>query len=198
LLIAPFLTQYYGGADHANTVRNPLQTIVTKPRHFLVNGYLTIMRNHMDCQSVTEPMKTITAHACHFAYTRVYIRKYASGTDVGYWPQIREMLNKYTDWCIYDDEILIFIIAGEEYFISDIGLRMLEAKELYAAQGAPRDYIIDRDYTGKSYPKTKQIARCGNMVCPTIATALVRANFQNECKQISISTMKELNERIAV
>lgn len=197
-LSAPFLTQYYGGADHANSVMNPLQTITTKPRHFLCKNYLTVLRNKMDCQSITEPLKTITAAGGHFANTRVYIRKYTPDCDLGYWPKVREMLNKYTDWCIYDDEVLIFNINGVEHFISDIGLRMLQPIELYRAQGFPADYKIAVDYMGNSYAKSKQVARCGNAVPPPFATALVRANLPEWCKGVNIRSMKQLDERIAV
>lgn len=197
-LTAPFLTQYYSGADHANTVRNPLQTITVQPRHFLSNAYLTILRNNMDCRSVQEPLNTITTSGAHFAFTKVYIKKYSVGCNLGYWGEIRELLNKYTDWNLADDEILIFNINGIEYFISDIGLRMLQPKELYKAQGFPDDYIINHDYTGKTYPKSKQVARCGNAVPPAFAKALVQANLPEMCKGVSINSMNELNDRIAV
>ena len=40
-------------------------------------------------------------------------------------------------------------------------------------------YTSDAD--GKSYPKSEQVARCGNAVCPPIPTALVRANLPEMC-----------------
>lgn len=175
-LIMPFLTQYYSGADHANTVRNPLQTITVKPRHYLCKGYLTILRNNMECRSVNVPLNTITTSGAHFAYTKVYVKKYAAGSNLGYWSRVRELLNTYTDWNLADNEILVFNINGTEYFISDIGLRMLQPNELYQAQGFPDDYIIETDCSGKAYPKSKQIARCGNAVPPPFAKALVMAN----------------------
>ena len=66
---------------------------------------------------------------------------------------------------------------GEEYQIVDIGMRMLQPHELFAAQGFDADYIIDRDANGKPFTKTAQVARCGNSVCPPIAQALVGANM---------------------
>ena len=197
-LALPFLTQYYGGADHANTVCNPLQTITVQPRHFLCTNYLTILRNNMDCRPVSEPLNTITTSGAHFANTKVYIKKYEKGCNLGYWSEVRKILNEYTDWNLADNEILIFNINGIECFISDIGLRMLQPKELYQAQGFPADYIIEQDYTGKIYPKTKQVARCGNAVPPAFAKALVQANLSEMCKGVEISTMNELNELIAV
>ena len=73
-------------------------------------------------------------------------------------------------------------IEGIDYQIVDIGLRMLEPKELYGCQGFPEDYIIDRDYTGKSYSRTEQVRRCGNAVCPPIPAALVKANLAELCR----------------
>ena len=55
---------------------------------------------------------------------------------------------------------------------------MLEPRELYGCQGFPDDYIIDHDYTGKTYPRTEQVKRCGNSVSPMIPNALVRANLR--------------------
>lgn len=197
-LSAPFLTQYYSGADHANTVENPLQTVTVKPRHFLNDCFLTVLRNHMDSKSINEPLNTITARAMHFSFVKVYVRQYANGAWLGHWAKIREMLNKYTDWNLRDDEIIVFNIDGTEYFIYDIGMRMLQPRELYAAQGFPKDYIIEKDYLGNVYPKTKQVARCGNAVPPPFATALVRANLPEYCPATYIWTMADLKERMAV
>lgn len=68
---------------------------------------------------------------------------------------------------------------------------MLTPRELYAANGFPPDYIIDHDYAGKAYGKTKQVARCGNAVPPPFAEALVRANLPEMCGK-RFETMKEL------
>lgn len=197
-LTAPFLTKYYSGADQSFSCNSPLHTITTKDRMSVCTNYLTILRNNMDCRSVQEPLNTITTSGAHFANTKVYIKKYSPGCNLGYWNKVRELLNTYTGWNLADDEILIFNINGVEYFIYDIGLRMLQPKELYRAQGFPNDYIIDHDYTGREYPKTKQVARCGNAVPPAFAKALVQANLPEMCKGVDIASMHELNDRIAV
>lgn len=197
-LTAPFLTKYYSGADQSFSCDSPLHTITTKDRMSVCTNYLTVLRNNMDCRSVQEPLNTITTSGAHFADTKVYIKKFLPGCKLGYWNKVRELLNTYTDWNLADDEILIFNINGVEYFIYDIGLRMLQPKELYRAQGFPNDYIIDHDYTGREYPKTKQVARCGNAVPPAFAKALVQANLPEMCKGVDIASMHELNDRIAV
>ena len=196
-LSAPFLTQYYSGEDHANTVTNPLQTVTVKPRHFLNDCFLTVLRNHMDSKSINEPLNTITARAMHFSFIKVYVKQYCEGVWLGHWQKIRAMLNEYTDWKLKDNEIIVFNIDGTEYFICDIGMRMLQPKELYAAQGFPKDYVIEKDYLGNTYPKSKQVARCGNAVPPPFATALVRANLPEYCDTY-ILTMADLMERMAI
>lgn len=79
------------------------------------------------------------------------------------------------------DRFGLVTIRGIDYAIVDIGLRMLEPRELYGCQGFPEDYIIDRDYEGKEYPRSEQVKRCGNAVCPPIPAALVRANLPELC-----------------
>ena len=84
------------------------------------------------------------------------------------------------------------------YYIADIGLRMLCPRELYNAMGFPPDYIIDRDYLGRPYPKSEQVALCGNAVCPPMAAAVVRANFPEYAVHPKIETMAQLMEAVAV
>jgi len=73
-----------------------------------------------------------------------------------------------------------FIQVGE-YMVVDICMRMLEPRELYNANGFPRSYIIDQDIDGTRWPKSEQVARCGNSVPPPFAEALVRANMPELC-----------------
>lgn len=67
---------------------------------------------------------------------------------------------------------------------------MLEPKELYGCQRFSEDYIIDRDYTGKEYPGSEQIKRCGNAVCPPIPAALVKASLPELCIAERIPNMR--------
>ena len=83
-------------------------------------------------------------------------------------------------------------IGGSDYFISDIGLRMLTPRELYDAMGFPHDYIIDKDVTGQPISRADQVARCGNAVCPAVSEAMVRANLP-ECAKEKYSSMDELH-----
>ena len=106
-------------------------------------------------------------------------------------------MNRYAGYQIADDEVLILEIGGQAYYIRDIGLRMLKAKELKIAQGFPRDYVIDIEpYIGKKYSEAKQIARLGNAVCPPVGEALVRANCAEIASRRVIATMAGLHAAI--
>lgn len=59
-------------------------------------------------------------------------------------------------------------IQGEEYVLADIGMRMLQPRELARAQGFDDSYIL----TGT---KSQQVARIGNSVCPPVARAVAGA-----------------------
>lgn len=66
-------------------------------------------------------------------------------------------------------------ISGQTYAIVDIGMRMLQPRELARAQGFPDSYVL----TGT---KTSQVARVGNSVCPDVACALVKANLNQQTR----------------
>lgn len=88
-------------------------------------------------------------------------------------------------WFSPDCKQLVTVSIGEQdHVLTDIGMRMLQPHELYAAQGFPPGYIHDqgRDADGNpiTLTKTAQVCMCGNSVCPPLATALVRANFEHE------------------
>ena len=79
------------------------------------------------------------------------------------------------------DRYALVTVAGQQYAIADIGLRMLAPRELFAAQGFPASYIIEHgiDERGQrlELTKTAQVRMCGNSVCPPLAAALVRVNL---------------------
>lgn len=177
-------------------VSGPLHTVTSHDREALACAHVVEFKGQDIGQTVEKPLRTITASCGEFADCHAVLVK-AGGQDLAHWPQIRSLLNEHCGYSMGDDEVLLLQISGVYYFIADILLRMLTPRELYRAMGFPPDYIIDRDYTGKEYGKTKQVARCGNAVCPPMATALVRANLPEMCG-CELHTMAALNENIAV
>ena len=61
-----------------------------------------------------------------------------------------------------------------------INLYDVQAVRVRVVQDGYFDFGFD-DADGKVYPKSEQVARCGNAVCPPIPTALVRANLPELC-----------------
>lgn len=180
-IAAAHLTQYFKG-DHYHSPEEPLHTVTTEVREGVTLAHLTEFKGQDIGQNADMPLRTVmTKDVMGAVYTR--LEKIEGCPDLKNWNQVRTMLNTYCGYNIAEDEILLFTIGGIDYYISDIGLRMLTPKELYAAQGFPADYIIEYDYTGKAYPKTQQVAKCGNSVCPPLAKALVEANLPEYCRK---------------
>ena len=180
-----------GYTGNGSNMNDPLGTVTAVDHNGLTETFLSKFYKTSIGQGMEEPLHTVTTSAGHFGV--VTVKMEAAGQDLHYWPKVRELLNKHCGYEIAADEILLLSINGIWYFISDIGLRMLTPRELYAANGFPTDYIIDHDYTGKEYGKTKQVARCGNAVPPPFAEALVRANLTELCGK-KVETMEELRE----
>lgn len=175
-LVTSFLHKYYAGGykGAGDSLENPLPTVTSWDHNSLCAATLIQMNNHCDGRDISQPLPTITAGDGHFGEVRAFLIKYY-GQGTG--QDMRDPLDTITS----HDRFGIVTIKGVDYQIVDIGLRMLEPKELYGCQGFPEDYIIDIDYTGKAYPRAEQVRRCGNAVCPPIPAALVRANLPEMC-----------------
>lgn len=175
-LVTSFLHKYYDGGykGSGENVENPLPTVTSWDHNSVVIANLSQMNNYCDGKDICRPLPTITAGDGHFGEVRTFLIKYY-GAGTG--QDIKEPLDTVTA----QDRFGLVRIDGTEYQIADIGLRMLEPSELYGCQGFPDDYIIDHDYTGRAYPRSEQVKRCGNAVCPPIPAALVRENLPELC-----------------
>lgn len=189
------LVEYYTGGRPLN-IRDPLHTVTAHDREALTAAHIVEFKGQDIGQSADKPLRTITASAGEFADCRAVLVK-AEGGDLGHWPDIRALLNRYCGYQLKDDEVILLVIRGIAYYIADITLRMLMPRELYNAMGFPRDYIIRQDYLGNAYGKTKQVARCGNAVCPPLAEAMVRANLPERCSE-KMETMEQFHEAVAI
>ena len=197
-LAAVHVEKYFAGGYKGcgDSAASPLSTVTVEPRHGACAAHVVEFKGQDIGQSVDKPLRTITASWGEFAECRAVLTK-APGRDLGNWPQIRELLNEYCGYNLADDEVILLIIRGIAYYISDITLRMLTPRELYNAMGFPVDYIIEKDYKGNIYPKDKQVARCGNAVCPPLAEAMVRANLP-EWHTVTIINMAQFHKAVAM
>lgn len=221
-LISPTLIQYHSETTRkgvrGQTIKAPILTVDGSNRYGLVQSFLKQitdekkkkiptakdslktdsddllqtscliqMNNHCDGKNIKDPIPTITAGDGHFGEVRAFLVKYY-GQGTG--QSVKDPLDTVTS----RDRFGLVTIKGVDYQIVDIGLRMLEPRELYGCQGFPDDYIIDHDYTGKTYPRSEQVRRCGNAVCPPIPAALVKANLPEMCVAKRMPNMRIKSE----
>ncbi|MFJ5317180.1 DNA cytosine methyltransferase [Pectobacterium versatile] len=174
---------FYDGDGHAADV--PMSTLTASgSNQRLVTAYLIkYYSSGGQWQRADEPLHTITAKDRAGV---VEVIKVPAGSLS---PELLEKARRCADLLhshlpehfAESAEMVLMAYRGIWYVLVDITLRMLQAPELYAAQGFPDWYVIDMDYRGVRHTKTAQVARCGNAVPPQFAEALVRANLPDMC-----------------
>jgi len=124
-----------------------------------------------------EPMQTITTKDRH-AIIQAALQQ-ASDDDMppmGFW-RVWDFLIRYAG---EDAPAPIVVHDGHVCLIVDIGMRMLQPRELYRAMGFPDDYVVDRymDADGKVHKltKTASVRMCGNSVPVDPVAGIIRAN----------------------
>ena len=180
-VVSAFLAQHNtmpnGGIHAGHSAEEPMSTVTTTGSHQGVVAAHLISLKGSDRRDgpVDEPVPAITAGGLHVGEVRAFLLKYYGGESSAEGHDIDAPLGSVTT----RDRFGLVMVQGEPYQIIDIGMRMLTPRELFAAQGFPADYVIDPiGPSGKPLTKTSQIRMCGNSVCPPLAAALVRANYE--------------------
>lgn len=155
-LVSAFLAKHYSGVVGAR-IDGPVGTVTTIDHHSLVAVGLS--------EKQTDRSEEVRAFLINY---------YGTGMSAA----LNEPLNTATGKV--HSGLVVVRIDGKEYAIADIGLRMLQPHELYAAQGFPKEYIFDRSNDGTPLSKADQVRMCGNSVCPPVAAALIQANYNVE------------------
>lgn len=177
-LVSAFLTKFRTGATGAD-LNTPLPTITAgsfqkRPggnghAMGIVTSHMIKFRGQNVGSRTDEPIHTISAGGNHIGEVRAFLVKYY-GTNFG------QAADQPLQTITTKHRFGLVTIQGIDYQIADIGMRMLQPRELFKAQGFPDSYIIDHDLEGNKLSKANQVARCGNSVCPPVAKALVIAN----------------------
>lgn len=167
-LITAYMVKYYSEGGQDSACNEPMHTVPTKARMGLV-------------QTSQVPAATLAPE--HAERARL----------------CAELLHKHLPEHFRDPaELVLMWHAGQWWVLVDITLRMLKPRELFRAQGFPRDYHFERvpdpallfrngkqaadprDVPLIDLSTTAQVRMCGNSVCPPLAEALARANFAHE------------------
>lgn len=186
-LVAPMLIQTgygerRGQAPRTLDVQQPLGTVVAGgAKHALVGAFLARHYTGMVGCEVDRPLPTVTARDHHSVVAATLqesssacrvaaflLQYYGTGTSRSVNEPMASVLAQATH-----DGLVTVTIDGVTHVVSDIGLRMLEPRELARAQGFPDSYVLEGT-------KAQQIARIGNSVVPQLAAAIVRANLGME------------------
>ncbi|SHO54368.1 DNA cytosine methyltransferase [Vibrio quintilis] len=144
----------------------------------LVTSHMIKFRGSNIGNPTDEPVRTISSGGLHIGEVRAFLIKYYGTSSA---TPLTDSLGAVTT----KDRFGLVTVKGQQYQIVDIGMRMLEPHELFAAQGFPSDYSFSHDSSGKKLTKENQVARCGNAVCPPLAKALVEANVRPELQEIA-------------
>jgi len=189
-LVMAFLAKHYSGVT-GHTPDRPIGTITSTDHHSLVTAHLQRDFGNSVGASVNSPAGSITSGGGgKLALVYSFLVKYYS--EGGQWQSLDEPVHTVPTKA----RLGLVTVHGEDYQIVDIGMRMLQPHELYAAQGFPANYIFDRDAHGNRFTKTQQIAKCGNSVCPPVVAALVKTNYQTtENTHLEIFSTKKYGRR---
>lgn len=199
-LIIANITKFFGGGYNGSgaDMKDPLPTVTATDHNALELAHICKFKGQDLGQPPGAPLHTVTATTGEFAAIHTCVVRYQPGAALGHWPEVRAMLNAWCGYNLADDELLLQKIRGDWWYIYDVGLRMLKAREAYNAQGFAPDYIIDHDYLGNPYPKTEQMAKCGNAVCPPVAGLMVAANLPEYARREPCPTQDEWVKSVAV
>jgi DNA (cytosine-5)-methyltransferase 1 len=178
-LVAAFMAQHNTGLV-GHDARKPVSTIVGKGcTQALVTGHLLNLKGaDRRMRALDQPAPTVCAGGNHASLVAALMAPYygqGSGTTGR---DLREPAPTITTKDRL--QLVTTTIDGKSYVLTDIGMRMLEPRELYRAQGFPDRYVINPQVNGKPLTKSAQVRMCGNSVCPPVAAAIVAANFDAE------------------
>lgn len=173
-LISPFIAPItHSGDSRVLKADEPMRTITASRggEHALVAAFLAkhYGGNETPGWDLRRPISTITTQDHHHLVLAFLIKYYGTDQD----PRLTEPMHTLTT----KHRFALVTVHGEQYRIVDIGMRMLQPRELFRAQGFPDSYQIDTGADGAPLTKTAQVRMCGNSVCPPNAAALVAANY---------------------
>jgi DNA (cytosine-5)-methyltransferase 1 len=153
-LVCCFLAKHYGGHEGTGSpLTKSFDTVTCIDHHALVSVAIETLNP-----------------ARRRGQVRAFLTKYY-GTSTG------QALSEPMGTVTTHDRFGLVTVNSVGYEIVDIGMRMLQPRELFRAQGFDDIYKIDPLYRGKPLTKSAQTRMCGNSVSPKVAKAIIAANF---------------------
>ena len=183
-LVAAHLVKHNGGNEATGQrLVDPTDTITCLDSKALVTSHLLKLRGGLADHDVTSqdmraPIPTLTAGGTHLAAVYGFLLKYYGSKVDGC--SILAPLDTITTKDRFG--LVMVTVAGEQYVLVDMGMRLLTPRELFNAQGFPASYRIDTGidiHTGAPvrFSKRTQTRLVGNSVSPYHAAAVIGANL---------------------
>lgn len=191
-LVSPYLVgidNKSSGDSAAWGPKEPVRTITTENRFTVVaptlvqTGYGERPGQAPRCLDLQKPLGTVVAGGAKHALVSAFMERHAARAHMARKDVLSAFFVKYygcgdgapvtesMHTITTKDRFGLVQVHGQDYEIVDIGLRMLQPRELARAQGMPEDYKLPGT-------KTRQVKCIGNSVSPPPAEALVRANYK--------------------
>lgn len=176
-------TKSTGRCMHANSLMDPLRTITANNDKALVSTFIAKHYGGVVGHDVERPLGTVTT-VDHHSLVSAFMEKHSDGARLSRKDMVSAFFVKYygcgdgapvtesMHTITTKDRFGLVQVQGQDYEVVDIGLRMLQPRELARAQGMPEDYKLPGT-------KTRQVRCIGNSVSPPPAEALVRANYKS-------------------
>ena len=164
----------HGDGGKVRAADQPLSTITSKAEHCLVAAFLAKHYTGVVGSDLAAPLGTVTTVDHHSLVQAFLTAYYGSDQDTPLHDPLHTVTTK--------PRFALVTVNGVPHEITDIGMRMLQPRELYRAQGFPESYQIERGADGRTLSKAAQVRMCGNSVCPPLAQALVRANYAEQAE----------------
>ncbi|MVN88316.1 hypothetical protein GO986_16340 [Deinococcus sp. HMF7620] len=193
-LMTAHLSTYYGdksaeGDGRGQGLDAPAATVTTGNRHALTTVHVLRQFGTSDARPVDAPLGSLTS--C--VKDGVISTHLVAGLDEETWRGARRVYAFLAEFCpkalekvLAEDRaqgLVTLVVGGEKYVIWDIGMRMLEPRELYRCQGFPDTYSIDFSIKGTPLSKASQVRMCGNSVPPPLVAAIVGAQFSEALRE---------------
>lgn len=177
-VVAAHMLTLKGSDRRASDCEEPARAICAQGTHeAVVTGALVKYYGTGDGQEIEDPLHTVTVKD-RFGFVEAMLAAPPFGPEhEARAREVAEFLRFHGAW--HGGEFVTLEVEGITFIIADIGMRMLTPRELFNAQGFPRDYRIDRDADGNVFSKSDQIGRAGNSVSPPWAAAHVAANCRH-------------------
>ncbi|HKJ77254.1 MAG TPA: DNA cytosine methyltransferase, partial [Gammaproteobacteria bacterium] len=176
-LVAAFLAKHYGGNYQGPGVAmtDPAATVTTQDHHALVSGHmLNLKGTQRRARGLDAPATTVCAGGNHAGLVAALMAPYYGSGSGETGRDLRDPVP--TVPCNDRFQLVTVDIEGETYVLADIGMRMLQPRELFRANGFPDEYRIDLEVDGRKFSKSDKTRLVGNSVPPQWAAVLSRAN----------------------